>query len=248
MSLKTAPTVEKAAREREGDVQVEPEGQPPPAYSANPLDLTAAFSNLDLSLSRVEPTPNFCIAHLKLLEVFHQLREDVATSDGLFGLADSLSLTGTDEQSRAEVLLSIREKRWAVYVARAVSRFKIWWQKSIQPRGEGMLKLSEIQATIPDQIYADNDGTVLPFTSDNLPPIGRHYRTAKSVTAWLSFFFRCNYGLAFVHAESKVFSRRLPTVWETEVLAHRIAVGRDRCLHQQWVPRIHCKSRGPAEL
>ena len=66
---------------------------PPPAYiantsgetNANPQNLTAAFSNLKLDDSII-PNPDQCIAHLKLLEAFHQLREDTALHDGLFNI------------------------------------------------------------------------------------------------------------------------------------------------------------------
>ena len=58
-------------------------GERPPSYSQDAVDITSHFAKLDLNSTSSKPTVDQCIAHLKLLEAFHQLREDVATSDGL---------------------------------------------------------------------------------------------------------------------------------------------------------------------
>ena len=108
---------------------------PPPAYSLDPPDITAAFANLNLE-DTDKPTPGRCIAHLKLLEAFHQLRCDVATNDGLFGIKDEFAPPGLSEQKHAETLLKIREKRWAIYVAKAAGRFEKWWRVCVEPGAE----------------------------------------------------------------------------------------------------------------
>lgn len=74
------------------------------------------------------PSQEQCIAHLKLLETFHQLKEDIGTTDGLFGISNRLA-DGNSQQEA--VLTKIAEKRWAIYVARAADRFEQWWQSSI---------------------------------------------------------------------------------------------------------------------
>ncbi|MCJ1463096.1 hypothetical protein MMC07_001701 [Pseudocyphellaria aurata] len=147
-----------------------PEELAPPTYAANPESLTAAFSSLNLSGDGREPTRDRCIAHLKLLEAFHQLREDIATSDGLFGIKDNVVPADRSPQDQAAVLLKLREKRWAVYVAKAASRFETWWEKCIQPDSR-MLRQGDIA---PDPRQTDDEargGQVLPFTRDNLPPL-----------------------------------------------------------------------------
>lgn len=129
---------------------------PPPAYAAMappqqplPADpnspearaaLTAAFSNLSFAASgRQEPQRDECLAHLKLLFAFQTLKEDVGYTNGLFDLWDSRAVNpdgsaaaavpqGTDPR---EVLAKVREKRWALYVARAVDRYERWW-KAVQ--------------------------------------------------------------------------------------------------------------------
>lgn len=147
------------------------EKQPLPQYSLDSPDIVAAFSNLNLGSERTKLSQDQCIAHLKLLEAFHQLREDVATTDGLFGIKDSLVPESASEALRAELLLKIREKRWAVYVVKAVSRFETWWKTSVEPGGL-MLRQSEINQRFPYVINGDGEKDQLTFTAENLPPLG----------------------------------------------------------------------------
>ncbi len=139
---------------------------PPPAYQADPPDITAAFSTLKLE-DTAKPTPDQCIAHLKLLEAFHQLREDVATEDGLFGLRDDFVPQGMGEQRHAEALLKIREKRWAIYVSKAAKRFEKWWQVCVEPDAE-MLSQKAMAAE-----HFDTDRHPLFFNTETLPPLGK---------------------------------------------------------------------------
>lgn len=148
-----------------------PEELAPPTYDANPVNLTAAFSSLNLTGDGREPTRDRCIAHLKLLEAFHQLREDIATSDGLFGIKDSIVPADLSPPDQAAVLLKLREKRWAVYVAKAASRFETWWEKSVQPDSR-MLRQGDIASGAWQRDDEARRGRVLPFTRDNLPPLG----------------------------------------------------------------------------
>ena len=145
---------------------------PPPSYTendSNVADATAAFSSLNLDASPT-PTADQCIAHMKLLEAFHQLREDIALKDGLFGICDSFADTKVTAQEKAELLVKIREKRWAIYVARAAKRFEKWWTDSVEPNAQ-MLKQSEIPVTFKQKVHM---GTSLDFNCDNLPPLGKH--------------------------------------------------------------------------
>ena len=155
------------------DIQVHPGDSPPPSYTVNDEtvipDLSALFSNLNLQPSST-PTADQCIAHLKLLEAFHQLRENVALTDGLFGILDAFapSSSTANERQRIELLTKIREKRWAVYVAKAVKRFERWWEAVIEPNSQ-RLRQREIPRIFKQKIHA---GSVLSFDLDNLPPLG----------------------------------------------------------------------------
>lgn len=140
---------------------------PPPSYSALQPDITASFSSLNLNRETAKPTRDQCIAHLKLLECFHELRENVATNDGLFGIRDHFAQEVYDPKARADLLLKIREKRWAVYVAKAAERFEAWWQDAIDLSGkwQHLQDIGQLSATIED---AKPFGHMM----DSLPPIG----------------------------------------------------------------------------
>ncbi|KAI1374192.1 hypothetical protein F4677DRAFT_172911 [Hypoxylon crocopeplum] len=115
-----------------------PPGQPP-IQSID--ELNSAFSSLTLSSWTAGVTPDTCLAHLKLLAAFQNLKEDVGYTDGLWGLYDSRILSQRDKQSKAvenglklddetgKRLAGLREKRWALFVARAVDRYEAWWSK-----------------------------------------------------------------------------------------------------------------------
>lgn len=142
---------------------------PPPSGKASTDETTAAFSNLALGPSS-QPTVDQCLAHLKLLEAFHQLREDISLTDGLFGLQDSFVPPTADEQHRLEILTKIRGKRWAVYVSKAAKRFEIWWRTMVEPDAR-MLQ----QKDIPTAFREDpQNGPALSIDRDGLPPLGEH--------------------------------------------------------------------------
>lgn len=112
------------------------------------VDIDAGFSNLTLDSNPKDPDPNTCLAHLKLLFAFQTLKEDVGYTDGQWNIWDSRaeldsqldskdiatawppgfdSQKATPEDKRKLLLSKIREKRWALYVARAVDRYEAWW-------------------------------------------------------------------------------------------------------------------------
>ena len=108
-----------------------------------------------------------CIAHLKLLECFHELREAIATTDGLYGIKDDFVPSSLDERSYATLLSKVREKRWSIFVAQAAKRFESWWQYCVEPKASTACALVlEVRPVAWTQ-------TVTPeFSQINLPPIG----------------------------------------------------------------------------
>lgn len=142
----------------------------PPRYEVYPPPLTASSPLLYQNVDGGKPTKDQCIAHLKLLEAFHQLRQDVATTDGLFGIWDKFVPPESSEQEQRETLVRICEKRWAVYVAKAALRFETWWRTSIQP-GSPMLAPHSVEQGGPGDLDTLGD-EVLKFSQDNLPPLG----------------------------------------------------------------------------
>ena len=168
-----------ASMEKHGHSTPPDNSLPPPAYAQDDSnlhvpDITAAFSKLNLAPS-AKPTSDVCIAHLKLLEAFHQLREDVACEDGLFGIRDAFADAAQSDQPRAQLLAKIREKRWQVYVTKASQRFERWWITCVEPNEEkdrllAQSKMSSIFEQSPDR------GGQLEWSKDELPPLGQYYQ------------------------------------------------------------------------
>jgi hypothetical protein len=150
----------------------------PPSYEdttqAATEELNAALVSLHLSeYASALPTADECLAHLKLLSVFHALKEDVGYTDGIFGLWDA-RCDKVDEKDREKTLASMREKRWALYVARAVDRFQDWWTEVLcdnKSRLEWKSMLSE---------FPQFTEVRYPFKwkKEMLPPIGEFLLTA----------------------------------------------------------------------
>ena len=137
--------------------------------------MNSAFSNLKLSEVPLQfPTADNCLAHLKLLHAFHALREDIGYTDGIFGLWDSrveaYKLEGVE---RDQALAKTREKRWAVYLARAVERFEEWWATVLCPR-EGGRRIEGKEMVVENVAFTQftSSGRVQTWTADMLPPIG----------------------------------------------------------------------------
>lgn len=161
--LKKKPTVQ----EKQAPQTPPKDVSPPPSYAADPPDLTAAFSNLSLGRGTAKPTRDQCIAHLKLLECFHELRETIATKNGLFGIRDHFAEQGTSPKEKAELLRMIREKRWSIYVAKAAIRFEAWWLHAIEVDSK-MLQVRDLA----QMSFEIKRATPINDMEDNLPPIG----------------------------------------------------------------------------
>ncbi|OHW90767.1 alpha-ketoglutarate-dependent sulfonate dioxygenase [Colletotrichum incanum] len=125
--------------------------------SSGPQDLSAALGTLNLDPSppgtdpRDDPNEDTCLAHLRLLTAFNRLKNETGYRDGLWEIWDSrarvsnASLATSSSNSKAaavvadggagglntDVLVKLREKRWAVYVSRAVDRYAAWWRSFV---------------------------------------------------------------------------------------------------------------------
>jgi len=115
------------------------------------------------------PTTDQCIIHLKLLACFHKLQEQISGRDNLFGYPD---VVVTDEETKKRQA-GIREKRWEVYVVRAVERFTRWWKILYNSKlGKFEEKITGHNAVKRAQEFdkALDSGTV--FAIDAMPPLG----------------------------------------------------------------------------
>ncbi|KAK0630340.1 hypothetical protein B0T17DRAFT_219005 [Bombardia bombarda] len=160
---------------------------PVTAEEADNVNLAAAFEKLNLTTIPSNPTVDTCLAHLKLLFAIQSMKEDVGYTDGLWGLWDARagpldpsiiprekpSAEMTPQQKmqdkRLAFLSRIREKRWALFVARAVERYEVWW-KSIpgQQLCEGHMEAETSQGYMN---FATDMSTVLNWTEEMLPPL-----------------------------------------------------------------------------
>lgn len=168
------------------------------AAAAEP-DIAWAFSNLKIKdTGKGFPSPETTLAHLKLLEAFYALKDEVAYTDGAFGLFDSRA-PGSEESvagdqaatiKRLEALAQIREKRWALYVARAADRFETWWTYVLTPMDKAFcqslgpvfsttrLQTGSVSNIADWDFFVDNHlfGNKPPkwvWTRDMLPPLGK---------------------------------------------------------------------------
>ncbi|KAM0796411.1 hypothetical protein BDR22DRAFT_893265 [Usnea florida] len=179
--LRTRPTDPEPILDQKAEVTVKQDvlhtlsqgGSPPPSYSAStsqepPIDICSAFANLNLNQNATpaqKPTPDQCLAHLKLLEAFHSLREDISQQDGLFGISDDFATADT-EQERAQLLAKIREKRWQVYVSKASKRFEAWWETCIMPNAQ-----RQTQSAVMTVTRRPWTGRTVKFERVDLPPL-----------------------------------------------------------------------------
>jgi hypothetical protein len=105
--------------------------QSPPAASDSSTQDASSWSlpkheELDFQSSPLEiPTPAECIAHLKLLHAFAKLRHEIGNHDGLFGI--SMETVDAKDMNTHTMAERIRDKRWSVFVTKAVARFEKWW-------------------------------------------------------------------------------------------------------------------------
>jgi hypothetical protein len=170
---------------------------PPPSYTptANPQgpsleEINASFSNLRIGdAPKNFPDTDLCLAHLKLLEAFFIMKQEVGYTDGAFDIWDSRA-PGTDESvandqvarnTRLEALSKIREKRWALYVARAVHRFEIWWMKALCQYEQSVMLTEGAMRNKEFQDFP-GAGKVQRWTASMLPPLGtfpRHRYTTR---------------------------------------------------------------------
>lgn len=142
----------------------------PPSY--NQPEVQPQLPQLNLNEVPVSETTHTVtrdqvVAHLKFLAVLADLRDFVSNNDGLFGLFESEADKYPDLLNDARV--RIREKRWAVYTARAVDRYQKWWSACL-PMSRPVVTIKDLEATNYEDIIECE--TQLLWTVDNMPPIG----------------------------------------------------------------------------
>lgn len=170
-----------ATKDKDEDFKEPRDITPPPTYRIEDPptnELTASLRKLDLSTRNIStttdvPSNDECIAHLKFLSVLASLREDISETDGLFGIYDASA--GAFGSNWEKASAKIREKRWAVYVARAVDRFESWFNflpKSSVGSGQGgRLRMEDILNGRKFERLVDTAHPKLTWTADSMPPL-----------------------------------------------------------------------------
>ncbi|KAF3090186.1 hypothetical protein TWF102_009402 [Orbilia oligospora] len=147
--------------EAEGDV---------PAYSETaelPVPPPAFVAPMIRHLQpNVFPTMDHCMAHLKLLHAFSAMRDQIENTDGIFfATVPAVGEPITDD-------LRLKDKRWSIFVSRAVYRFTAWWNTiPAQKAGATWHRLNTGYDFNHDMEYATISGRYMPFDMTNLPPL-----------------------------------------------------------------------------
>ncbi|KAK2806431.1 hypothetical protein FQN50_005848 [Emmonsiellopsis sp. PD_5] len=115
------------------------------------------------------PTIDACIVHLKLLAAIADLRDQISATDGLFGLSDSLIDKFESQKDRYKAAAIIREKRWQIYVCRAVDRFEAWMDQCIETGR--IVSVADIEAKDKKYSTVTDCDSLAPFTVNTLPPL-----------------------------------------------------------------------------
>ncbi|KAL2167280.1 hypothetical protein VTG60DRAFT_1439 [Thermothelomyces hinnuleus] len=171
----------------------------PGVEAASPIAALDRLASSNLPLDNVD----MCLAHLKLLFAFQWMKEDVGFTDGLWGLWDSHAgpldparigrqnpgnmrrrVTGAEGESEVPIeirmgdknlaiLSKIREKRWALFVARAVDRYRTWWQTVIRWQQSAPLTEDDMRIAGSPRYseFPSNPDDILPWREDMLPPL-----------------------------------------------------------------------------
>lgn len=154
-------------------------------YAITPPDISAGFRNIIVGdkTSETFPSVNECIIHLKVLECFYRLRQSIGSTDGLFGICNSVvtdspiwkeqeELDSASKTQKDKLLRQVSEKRWAIHVARAVDRFDVWVRAMI-PNAK-MASLNITPNDVESESLSERLSAGSPpfeFTRDNIPPI-----------------------------------------------------------------------------
>ena len=149
-----------------------------PAYSeqhghlleAGDVQLPTHYGSLNLApLAPSLPSADACLAHLRLLHTFEKLKTAVGYQDGLWDIWDSRAASAANP---LDVLVKLREKRWALYVGRAVERYESWWRSFVP---DMLLEKDMIKQQSSDRTRYEGftEGQPAEWAVDMLPPIGK---------------------------------------------------------------------------
>ncbi|KAL4925551.1 uncharacterized protein BDV17DRAFT_283830 [Aspergillus undulatus] len=127
-----------------------------------PLDLSQnAGPELYTTVTHYE-----CIAHLKFLAALSDLRDTVTSNSNVFNIPDPDPREFGSHINEAWAMA--KEKRWTVYMAKAVERYTAWWNTCI-PRSRSRPTIDQLCTPEYENITVCN--IPLAWTPDELPPL-----------------------------------------------------------------------------
>ncbi|KAL4983569.1 hypothetical protein BDW68DRAFT_194326 [Aspergillus falconensis] len=107
-----------------------------------------------------------CIAHLKFLAALSDLRDTVTSMPYLFDIPDPDPQEFSTHINEAWAL--VKEKRWAVYTAKAVARYTSWWDVCV-PASRPRPTVQQLSSSAFDNITVCK--SPLTWTQNELPPL-----------------------------------------------------------------------------
>lgn len=127
-------------------------------------DQSVEYSNTGVS-SIQTTTPKECIDHLRFLTALANLQHYIRAKDGLFGI----NHPGRHFDDPA-INSRVEEKRWQVYVSRAVERFKEWWISL--PKYKKQPTVMSLKRFAMNPLALD-DNLSIGLSKSELPPLGK---------------------------------------------------------------------------
>ncbi|KAK9419554.1 putative Alpha-ketoglutarate-dependent sulfonate dioxygenase [Seiridium unicorne] len=146
------------------------------ASATGARELSFEFSKLRLEDSEHSsfPPAAFMLVHLKLLQAFENLKHTVGNCDGLWDIWDHANDASTEshqmQEQRQRHSSKAREKRWAVFVARAVDRYESWWKSFVPDMLTDNDMLAESGQGSKYGAFVSQDEAVI-WTPESLPPL-----------------------------------------------------------------------------
>lgn len=127
------------------------------------------FSEATPLLQKATPIVSLqeCQQHQQLLRCFLNLKQTVSTTKGLFKTEHAHDINELDMMARQS---AVEERRWSIYVSRAIHRFSVWWARlpALQTPGRESSQISE-------KPHRQHGGWT--WTRDQMPPFGRYFVT-----------------------------------------------------------------------
>lgn len=121
-----------------------------------------------LQKTAVLVSPQACQQHQLLLRCFSDLKQRTSKTAGLFKTEYDHEINSEVDPIARQPMME--ERRWSIYVSRAIHRFFVRWTH-LPALGTPGLESSQLS----EKPYGQHGGWA--WTRDQMPPLGRHFAT-----------------------------------------------------------------------